>query len=163
MEGRAPTRRTRWSRLLAGGLVLATAGGVAGFAAAQARQHLPTARVLVSVGTSVVPVHGSGQRFAEQVAASYAQVATTPLVLDPVIAELGLRTTSQGLAQRVASTRASGTMVIAITVAGGSRAESADIANAVSRRLVQTAGGLSPAGAATEVRLQQIAVADDTG
>jgi len=159
MDGRGTARRARWSVLVAAGLALATAGGVTGYAAAQAQHHLPTARVLVLIRSTAVPVQGSGQSFAEQAAASYAEVATTPLVLDPVIEELGLRTTSRGLAQRVASTRAPGTIVIDISVAGGSRTEEARIANAVGRRLVQVSGSLSPAGAASSVELRQIGVA----
>jgi succinoglycan biosynthesis transport protein ExoP len=105
----------------------------------------------------------SGQRVTEQAASSCAEIATTPVVLDPMIDELGLRTTSRDLARRVASTLAPGTMVIDISVAGGSRAESADIANAVGRHLVRTAGRLSPAAAASEVRLRRIAVAQAAG
>lgn len=163
MDRRGIARRPRRSRLLGGALVLATAGASIGSVAAQAQHHLPTARVLVSIRSITLPVHRSGPSFVEQAAASYADVARTPLVLEPVISELRLRTTSRDLAQRVSSTLAPHTMVIAISVAGGTGAESADIANAISRHLVQTAGSLSPAAAAPAVRLTQIEVAKATG
>lgn len=97
--------------------------------------------------------------FADQVAASYAAAARTPVVLDPVISELGLRTTSGELAPRVASSVAEDTMIIDISVAGGSRTEEARIANAIGLHLVQASNGLSPVGAASTVELRQIGVA----
>src|SRR3954466_1469194 len=44
-----------------------------------------------------------GGSFTQQRVKSYAQIVTTPKVLDPVIQQLGLRTTADALARQVSS------------------------------------------------------------
>lgn len=57
------TRTVRFARrfwLVVGGLTVAVAGGAVGFGAVQAQGDPPVARVLVSIRSTAVPVHGPG-------------------------------------------------------------------------------------------------------
>ena len=77
---------------------------------------------------------------------SYAQLATTPTVLDPVIRELGLTMSSQALASRVTAANPLNTVFIDITVTSRSATQAVVLADAVSASLKTTVENLAPAG-----------------
>lgn len=82
----------------------------------------------------------SGTQFAQQQAQSYARLATSQLVLMPVITQLGLSTTPSALAGQVTASAEADSVIIGIQVSAGTAVDAARIANAVS-------GQLSRAGA----------------
>jgi capsular exopolysaccharide synthesis family protein len=79
-----------------------------------------------------------GSSFAQRQIATYADIVTTPVVLGPVIDDLGLETSPTALAQRVSATVPTGTVLIDVSVAGEDPIEAAVIANAVSAQFVNT-------------------------
>ncbi|GAA2912725.1 capsular exopolysaccharide synthesis family protein [Microbacterium keratanolyticum] len=74
--------------------------------------------------------------FARQVVTSYVEVATTGLVLDPVIEALDLRTSAAALAKQVTVSSAPNTVIISIRVADGSPEQASKIADAVAGSLI---------------------------
>lgn len=78
--------------------------------------------------------------YPETLIRSYAQVATQPLVLNAVIAELGLAENADLLARSVTADSPLGTVIIEITVADPLPARAAAIANAVAEQLAAAAG-----------------------
>jgi succinoglycan biosynthesis transport protein ExoP len=85
-----------------------------------------------------------GSTFAEDQLTSYAQVATTPLVLQPVIQSLGLQTTPAALSQQVSAFAPADTVIIQITVTDTNADQAARIANAVGQQLASVSSDLSP-------------------
>lgn len=87
-----------------------------------------------------------GSTYAENQVRSYAQVATTPVVLQPVIDRLRLDTTPELLAERVQASVPTNTAIIGISVTGQDPVQTADIANAVGQELIVIVDELSPQG-----------------
>ncbi|MDD9208007.1 polysaccharide biosynthesis tyrosine autokinase [Georgenia sp. 10Sc9-8] len=105
-----------------------------------------SARTFFSVqgGDSVADLN-QGSTFAERQITSYAEVAESPLVLQPVIDELGLETTPSDLAESTLSTSVPAeTVILSIEATHEDRELAADIANAVSEELADTVGDMSP-------------------
>ncbi len=163
MDLSSATRRLRRHRLLIGAVVAEALGlgGAAGYAAATQQPHA-TAQLYVST-TSAIGVHdlSSGSRFMEEVAKSYAALASSAFVLEPVIKDLGLHETAKELAKDVSTRIPDDTVLIELTVTDESRARAARIANAIAQRLVAVASELSPKrdDAGPEIRVTQVEVA----
>ena len=85
----------------------------------------------VSVSAASVGDLAQGGTFAQNQAKSYAEVVSTPRVLDAVVKELGLKTTAGVLAGSVSADAPTQSVNIRITVTRNSPAEAARIANAV--------------------------------
>lgn len=85
-----------------------------------------------------------GSTFTERQMASYAEVATAPLVLKPVIQELGLDTTLGDLASAITVTVPAQTVILEITATHEQPGQAAAIANAVAEQLTIAVGRLSP-------------------
>jgi capsular exopolysaccharide synthesis family protein len=79
-----------------------------------------------------------GSSFTQQRVKSYADIVTSPQVLDPVISQLNLGTTSTELAGRVTAEVPLDTVLINVTVRDGSPERSAAIAGAVASRFSRT-------------------------
>lgn len=77
---------------------------------------------------------------------SYAQLATTPTVLNPVISQLGLDTTPQALASRVTAVTPLNTVIINIAVTSQSATQAVVLADAISDSLARTVLTLAPQG-----------------
>lgn len=107
-----------------------------------------TARMFFSVqtGDSISDLN-QGSNFAERQMSSYAEVATSPLVLEPVVDELGLSDTPQALANSLMVSVPSNTVTLSIEATHEDPVIAADIANAVAAQLAVTVGDLSPAQA----------------
>lgn len=154
------TLRRHWVLIVALGLV----GGIAAFGIAEntPRLYKSTTSVFVSTqrgDTTTELVQGS--TFAQNLIQSYAQLATMPSVLEPVITKLNLNTTPVGLAKSVSADTPLNTVLINITVSNGSPARAAEIANAVSESLTITAQKLAPkaANGASAITMKQVAEA----
>jgi succinoglycan biosynthesis transport protein ExoP len=127
-------------------LLVVAGGATGGVASALApRSYEATSRLYVST-TSPTLINDLDQRstFIQQVAASYADIAISPIVLNRVIAELRLPATSHALAQQISVDNPTNTAVLGITVTDTSATRSATIANAVSLNLAKLAKSLSP-------------------
>lgn len=93
-----------------------------------------------------------GTNYAEKQVQSFAEVATAPVVLQPVIDRLGLATTPAGLRGSVTATVPQKTVIVEITVVNPDPVKAAAIANAISEELSNAAAQLTPknpAGQAT--------------
>lgn len=84
----------------------------------------------------------SGTQFAQQQAQSYARLATSQLVLMPVITQLGLSTTPSALAGQITASAEADSVIIGIQVGAGTAVDAARIANAVSGQLSRAAAQL---------------------
>ena len=73
---------------------------------------------------------------------TYPELVSSPLVLDRVIAELGLPTTPASLSQEITATVPVDTLILSIDVTDPSPARAADIANAVARQFRVAVEGL---------------------
>ena len=154
--------RDRWiSALVAAVLVL---GAVVGFTFLQTPEYQATNRVFVQTqaGGSVADLN-SGVNFASQQITSYADVATTPLVLDSVIERLGLDMTAQELALQISTTVPPETLILEITATSEDPAEAAAIANATSESLRAEVATLETAGEEPSVELTVITPATEPG
>ena len=100
-----------------------------------------------------------GSTFSQQIVQSYAQLATTPAVLQPAIDKLGLNTTPDALAKTVTATTPLNTVIINISVVNGSPHMAANIANAVADSLATTAESLSPKRASGSSGISIVTVA----
>ena len=91
-----------------------------------------------------------GANFARQQVVSYTQFVTSPLVLDPVVAELGLDESADDVADRVSASSPTNTSLIAVTVRDTDPARAAALADAIGTRLASTITELeTPLGASS--------------
>jgi capsular exopolysaccharide synthesis family protein len=79
-----------------------------------------------------------GSNFTQQRVKSYADIVTSPQVLEPVIKSLGLETTAVELANRIVANVPVDTVLINVTVRDGSPQRSAAIASAVASTFSKT-------------------------
>ncbi|WP_432570279.1 YveK family protein [Kineococcus sp. SYSU DK005] len=112
------------------------------------RTYEATATVFVSTpGNPQDPelaFEGSG--FAQDRAESYALLARTRTVTAPVVQSTGSSESPEELASRISTSVPLDTVVLELTVADGSAARAAELADAVARQLVTTVGELESAG-----------------
>ena len=107
-----------------------------------APEYTATARLFVSnqaSGSATDLLQGS--TYTQSRVESYAAVATLPIVLDAVIEDLDLDTTSAELATRVSSTVELDSLIINLSAEAPSAEESADLVNAVATSLSSTITG----------------------
>ncbi|MFQ6484502.1 polysaccharide biosynthesis tyrosine autokinase [Brachybacterium epidermidis] len=150
--------RDRWiPALIAALLVL---GAVVGFTLLQTPTYQAKNRMFVQTqaGGSVTELN-SGVTFARQQITSYADLATTPLVLEPVIEELGLDSSPQGLASQISTSVPPETLILEITASSEDPGQAAEIANATAESLRQTVSELETDGDTSSVELTVIAPA----
>jgi succinoglycan biosynthesis transport protein ExoP len=88
-----------------------------------------------------------GSSFAQNQVKSYADVVTTPVVLQPVIDQLGLKTTATELASRVSASTSTGTVVVEIDVTDKSPVLAANVANAIAASFEKTVSEIVPTDA----------------
>jgi polysaccharide biosynthesis transport protein len=108
------------------------------------KKYTATTRLFIAVAGDSVTDMAQLSNFAEKQMASYAEVATSPLVLGPVIDELGLRTTPKELAESVEATVPVSTVILEIAATDLDPTRATQIANAVGEQLKKAAGDLSP-------------------
>ncbi|MFC4613705.1 polysaccharide biosynthesis tyrosine autokinase [Cellulomonas algicola] len=118
--------------------VLAALGFAAGYAYSTTipSSYRATSSVYVTAtGTSSPGELVQGSTYALNRIENYAQLATKPYVLDPVIEQLGLDTTGRSLAKSVSVSALLNATMLEISVVSGDPERSADIANAVATQL----------------------------
>ncbi len=108
-------------------------------------QYTATTRLFFGVeGSGSAADLAQGSSFAERQMTSYAEVATSPLVLDPVIARLGLQMSSAEVATMITAIVPTETVILQLSVANRDGALAASIANAIASQLSEAAASLSP-------------------
>lgn len=144
--------RKRWIMISATTIVFAIIGF--GYSLTQTPLYDSTARVLVSIraSDSVVELQ-QGNTFSQQKVKTYADLATTQIVLAPVIAQLGLDTTVDRLAKNVTASAPTSTTLVDITATAQSPGMAADIANAVSDSLAAVVARVESDGNASGASL----------
>jgi len=134
-------------------------GVVAGYTLTRTPAYESSSTVFVSTqGGSTVAELQQGSNFAQARINTYVGLVTTPVVLDPVIDELGLATSAASLAQNVTASAAQNSTLITIVVSNPDPKMSAAIANAVATSLAQTVPALEPAAVdgSSPVRLSRV-------
>lgn len=114
-------------------------------ASTQPAVYRSSATVLVSAdraGSTSDLVQGSA--YVESLVTSYAVVATSEIVLEPVIADLGLDTTPRELAGSIQTGSPTSTVLIEISAERTDPAEAQALANAVAEELANAVSEVSP-------------------
>lgn len=133
--------RRRW-RIIAATL-LVVVGIAAAVTALTEPLYRARAQLYVStVGTDNATDLAQGSSFTQRQVTTYADIATTPYVLEPVIEELDLDRTPSELAGQIAAQAPVGTVILEISVTDPDSDMALDIAEAVSNHMVETLGEL---------------------
>ncbi|MFB8388043.1 polysaccharide biosynthesis tyrosine autokinase [Microbacterium sp. NPDC055910] len=142
-------------------IVVAALLGVAvaaGYSFTRTPQYEAQSTVFVSTqtGGTIVELQ-QGSNFTQSRVATYATLVTTPIVTNPVIAELELGMTANELASKIAATSAINTTLITITVTDSDPIAAADIANALGASLTSAVESIEAVGEAeSPVRLTRV-------
>lgn len=106
-------------------------------------EYQATSKVFVSVQSgSTVSDLNQGGNFLQNQVKSYADAITTPVVLQPVIASLGLDTDPESLAKRITASAPLDTVIVEITATDANPRQAAEIANAVASSFQNTVSNL---------------------
>ncbi|MCL3861298.1 polysaccharide biosynthesis tyrosine autokinase [Actinotalea sp. K2] len=138
--------RKRWLVLAVLGLV----GGSLGYlqAGATTPMYRATSSVWVSLGQGeTVSELVQGTTYVQNLVQSYAQLATMPTVLEPVIEELELDISARALARTISADTPLNTVIIEISAVSADPERAAAVADAVSRQLDEAAQEVAPARA----------------
>lgn len=100
-----------------------------------------------------------GANYTQQQLASFASLATKPVVLDPVIDDLALPLTAAQLAGRVSASISAETVIIDVSVTDGDPQQAARISNAIATRLIEVVVDLSPEDASGQPAIAATVVA----
>ena len=150
--------RERWRSGLVAALIVLLM--VAGFTALQTPSYRATNQVFVQAlpGEGVTDLN-SGASFAAQQIASYAELATTPYVLDQVIDDVGLSTTPEQLARDIRVHVAEDSFIIRISASSTDPQVAAQIADSTAENLQEAVASLSPQSTSRSVELRVVAEA----
>lgn len=134
-------RRIRW---VVGVFVLSLTAAVL-MSTLLPRTYEATAELYVSVTTAQgVDDLANGARFTREQMASFASLAVTPRVLEPVAGEFDVPGGSKALEDRVTVQASDSTVVIALTVTDADPIQAADLANAVADQAASVVEELAP-------------------
>lgn len=143
---------------------LTALGGLAGYLYAQFQPDLYRSQSSVMV----IPARGDntselvqGSSYVQNLVQTYAVVATSPKVLEPVIRALDLQTSPQALAQTISVESPLNTVVLNISVVARDPSVAQEVVDAVAEQLAGAVQDLSPQNADNEpaVRVQTISPA----
>ena len=151
--------RRRWMSIVT--IALLTLALVSVVTLMMPKAYTATTRLFFAVAGDSVSALEQGSSFAEKQMASYAEVATSPKVLDKVVEQLGLSTTAVELADSVEANVPVDTVIIEVAATDPDPLQAARIANAVGAELARAAGDLTPslANGSEAVRVRTLAVA----
>ena len=126
--------RRRWVSVTI--VALATIACAAAVTLAMTTKYTATTRLYFAVeGSETATDLAQGSSFAEKQMTSYAQVATSPLVLDPVIDRLNLETSSTELARTVTAVVPPDTVILEISAVDPDPRRAAAIANGIGQKV----------------------------
>ena len=133
--------RKRWQIIVAVTLVVVVGAALA--TALSPKIYQAQTRLFVSTsGGSDSGALLSGSNFTQQRVKSYADVITTPNVLDPVIQKLRLSTTAAELGGQITATVPLDTVLIEVAVTDTDPRVAAEVANAVGKQFTKTVADL---------------------
>jgi polysaccharide biosynthesis transport protein len=133
--------RKRWLVIVS--VMLVVVAGAALATALSPKVYEAQTRLFVSTsGSSDSNALLSGSNFTQQRVKSYADVITTPSVLDPVIASLQLNTTAAKLGGEITATVPLDTVLIEIAVTNTDPRLAAEVADAVGKQFTRTVADL---------------------
>ena len=135
--------RRRWPALVAF-VLLGVSLGVVHATVTEPTYKSTTAVIFTLERGQSVGELAQGTTYLEGLVESYADVATSRLVLGPVINELQLRTTPESLARRVRAEARPDTTIMDISVTDRSREGAARIASTVADELTDAVAALAP-------------------
>ncbi|MDD9207453.1 Wzz/FepE/Etk N-terminal domain-containing protein, partial [Georgenia sp. 10Sc9-8] len=126
--------RKRWAGILLSVLLFVLIAAALTLAATP--RYTAETRMFFSVrGSETVSELNQGSTYTERQMTSYAELVTSPLVLEPVVDELSLDTTAPALAGQLEASLPPGTVMLDIQATDEDPALAADIANAVAEEL----------------------------
>src|SRR5215212_4251433 len=134
--------RRRWLSIAI--ITLLTLASVSAATLMMPKAYTATTRLFFAVAGDSVSALAQGSNFVEKQMASYAEVARSPKVLEPVVEQLGLTTTAAELANSIEATVPVETVIIEIAATDPNPREAARIADAVGAELAKAAGDLTP-------------------
>ena len=134
--------RRRWISVLIVALTILAVASLATLA--MPKKYTATTRLFFSVAADSVADLAQGSSFTERQMSSYAQVATSPEVLDAVIQKVPLSTTAAEMAKSVVATVPPNTVILEIAATDADPRQAAEIANAVGAELANVAKELAP-------------------
>ena len=133
--------RKRWQIIVA--VTLVVLAGAALATALSPKVYEAKTRLFVSTsGSSDSNALLSGSNFTQQRVKSYADVITTPNVLDPVIKSLQLNTTAAALGDQITATVPLDTVLIEVSVTNPNPRVAAEVAGAVGQQFTRTVADL---------------------
>lgn len=151
------TLRKNWLVIVL--LTLLGVGVAAGYTFTRTPIYESSSTVFVSTqaGSTAAELQ-QGSSFAQARINTYVGLATTPVVLGPVISNLGLQTTPELLDNDIAASAGSDSTLITITVSNPNAAVAADIANEVASSLSSVVPRLEPEATdgSSPVRLSRV-------
>jgi succinoglycan biosynthesis transport protein ExoP len=152
MDIRDYIRILRKGWLIIAVFVLVGLGAASLYTLVQTPKFTSSSKVFVSTsGGSTVGELQQGNTFTQQRVKTYADLVSTPIVLLPVIADLGLALSSDELSSMVTATAPLDTTLIEISVVDADAAEAAAIATGVSESLTRVVETVETSDAAVGV------------
>lgn len=133
--------RKRWQIIVAVALVV-LAGAALATALSPKVYEAQTQLFVSTAGSSDSSALLSGSNFTQERVISYADVITTPNVLDPVIKTLHLNTTAASLGTQITATVPLNTVLIQVAVRNTNPRVAAEVADAVGTQFTQTVAQL---------------------
>jgi polysaccharide biosynthesis transport protein len=133
--------RKRWKIIVATTLIVLSAAALATIFSPNIYQAQTQLFVSTS-GSSDSSALLSGSNFTQERVISYADVITTPNVLDPVIKTLGLNTSAANLGSQITATVPLNTVLIDVDITSTSPAQAAEVADAVGKQFIRTVADL---------------------
>jgi polysaccharide biosynthesis transport protein len=151
--------RRRWLSIVA--ITLLTLASVAAMTLMMPKSYTASTRVFFAVSGDSVSALAQGSSFVEKQMASYAEVATSPMVLNKAVEQLGLSTTAAELADSIEANVVD-TVILEIAATDPDPRQAARIANAVGTELGKSAGDLTPgpANGIEAVRVTTLSMAE---
>lgn len=134
--------RKRWYVLLLAMLIGGGAGAAVSYSSTPLYESTAGVYFAVQTGGTAADLSQSGN-FAQSQMPTFASFATLPIVLNPVIKQLGLGRTAANLAGSVSAVASSTTVIINLTVSDPDPQQAARISNAVATQLGKTVTNLS--------------------
>ncbi|NNM45766.1 polysaccharide biosynthesis tyrosine autokinase [Knoellia koreensis] len=129
--------RKRWRTILVSTLALVAVAALFTLWSPKVYQARTQLFVSTSGGSDTTQLLQGGT-FTQQRVKSYADLVTTPTVLEPVIKDLGLKTTPDALAGQITASAPLDTVLIDVLVRNQDPAQAASIANALGKQFSST-------------------------
>jgi len=137
--------RKRWQIIVAVMLVVLVGAGLATVLSPKVYQAQTRLFVSTSGGVDTNSLV-AGSNFTQQRVKSYADVITTPKVLDPVISSLHLDTNAASLGDQITATVPIDTVLIEVAVTGTDPRVAANVADSVGKQFTKTVADLESVG-----------------